>query len=107
MADDSAQPGSADSGKVEVDRSAVSTLFDLRTVIAILFGTFGIILVIVAFTDTTQAELDKAGGIRINLWTGLAMCVAAGLFVAWVRLKPTLAQAAQAEDDDPAGAPQS
>ncbi len=106
MADDSTQPGSADSDKVEADRSAVSTLFDLRTVIAVLFGTFGIILLIVAFTDTTQAELDKAGGIRINLWTGLAMLVAAGLFVAWVRLKPPLVGAAE-DDAEAAGAPES
>ncbi len=105
MAEDSAQPGSADSTKVDVDRSAVSTLFDLRTVIAVLFGTFGIILLIVAFADTTQTELDKAGGIRINLWTGLAMIVASVLFFVWVRLKPPLVGAA--EEDEPAGAPES
>jgi hypothetical protein len=106
MAEDSAQPGSADSVKVEADRSAVSTLFDLRPVIAVLFGTFGIILLIVAFTDTTQTELAKAGGIRMNLWTGLAMIVASVLFVVWVRLKPPLVGAAE-DDDEPAGAPES
>ncbi|MDQ2758267.1 MAG: hypothetical protein M3Y71_17225 [Actinomycetota bacterium] len=104
MAEESAQPDSAENGTVEVDRSAVSTLFDLRTVIAILFGTFGIILLIVAFTDTTQTELDKAGGIRINLWTGIAMLVASALFVAWVRLKPPLVATAD-DDDEPAHGP--
>lgn len=104
MADDPTQQGSASDVTVEVDRSAAATLFDLRTVIAVLFGTFGVILVIVAFTDTTQAQLDKAGGIRINLWTGLAMLAAAGLFVAWVRLKPPLTGATQ-EDEEAAEAP--
>lgn len=104
MAENSAQPGSADSVNVKVDRSASSTLFDLRTVIAILFGTFGTILLIVAFTDTTQAELDKSGGIRINLYTGLAMLLASMLFVLWVRVKPPLVEAAE-DDSEAAGAP--
>ena len=106
MAQDSTQSDSADSVEVEVDKSAVSTLFDLRTVIAILFGTFGIILLIVAFTDTTQTELDKAGGIRINLWTAVAMLIASVLFVAWVRLKPPLVGARE-DDDAPADGPES
>lgn len=92
--------GTSDNVEMEVDTSAVATLFDLRSVIAILFGVFGVILLIVAFTDTTQTELAKAGGIRINLWTGVAMLIASALFVVWVRLKPPLVGVA--EDDDEA-----
>lgn len=96
--------GTSDHVETEVDTSAVATLFDLRSVIAILFGVFGVILLVVAFTDTTQTELAKAGGIRINLWTGVAMLIAAALFVVWVRLKPPIVGAAE-EDDEAAGAP--
>ncbi|MDN5859681.1 MAG: hypothetical protein L0H84_13765 [Pseudonocardia sp.] len=69
--------------------SAASALFDLRTVIAILFGSYGVLLVIIAIVDTPQEELDKSAGIHMNLWTGIAMLVVAALFFAWMRLRPT------------------
>jgi prolipoprotein diacylglyceryltransferase len=78
---------SEEAGTEEV-HSAASTLFDLRTVIATLFGVYGILLLIISFTGTTQAELDKAGGIHMNLWSGIVMVVMSLVFIAWVRLKP-------------------
>lgn len=63
-------------------------LFDLRTVIAVLFGVYGIVLTLRGAFATNSAELIKAGGININLWSGIAMLVLAGLFVAWVVLRP-------------------
>ncbi|MGI5128919.1 hypothetical protein ACQEVB_19095 [Pseudonocardia sp. CA-107938] len=68
--------------------SAASTLFDLRTVIALLFGVFGLLLVIIAITDTPQAELDKSGGLHMNLWSGIVMLVVAAAFFLWMRLRP-------------------
>jgi drug/metabolite transporter (DMT)-like permease len=63
-------------------------LFDLRTVIAVLFGVYGVVLTLRGAFATNSAELAKAGGININLWSGIAMLVLAGLFVAWVVLRP-------------------
>jgi hypothetical protein len=71
-----------------ISESAASQLFDLRTVIAVLFGVYGIILTVMGLFFTGEAELAKAGGIDINLWSGLAMIVVGGLFVLWVRLRP-------------------
>lgn len=81
--------------------SAASTLFDLRTVIAILFGVYGIVLLIIAFVDTPQRELDKSAGLHINLWSGITMVVVAVIFVLWVRLKPTLADDEPVDEDRP------
>ena len=89
------------SDSTEEAPNSASTLFDLRTVIAILFGVYGIVLLIVAFVDSPQQELDKSGGLHINLWSGIVMLVAAALFVLWVRVKPTLAVAEDAADDRP------
>lgn len=86
---------SGDQPEVVEDTSAAATLFDLRTVIAILFGSFGIILLIVALTTTTQSELDKAGGVHLNLWTSISMLVLSAVFVVWVRTRPPLGAATE------------
>ena len=93
-----------DQPEVTEDTSAAATLFDLRTVIAILFGSFGVILLIVALTTTTQSELDKAGGVHINLWTSIAMLVLAVVFALWVRTRPPLGAAAEEPDTTGASA---
>jgi hypothetical protein len=68
--------------------SAASQLFDLRTVIAILFGCYGIVLTVMGLFVEDEAELAKAGGIDINLWSGIGMIVGAAFFLIWVRLRP-------------------
>ena len=65
-----------------------STLFDLRTVIAMLFGTYGVLLTILGFVLTGQQQLAKAGGLNLNLWTGIGMLIFTGLLVLWLRLRP-------------------
>ena len=71
-----------------ISPSAASQLFDLRTVIAVLLGVYGIILTVMGLFYENEADLAKAGGIDINLWSGLGMIVGAALFVLWVRLRP-------------------
>ena len=83
--------------------SAASSLFDLRTVIAVLFAFYGIVLTIMGITGSPQNTV-KSGGINLNLWTGITMLVLAVLFVVWARMKPLNAGAAppDAADDRPA-----
>jgi hypothetical protein len=57
-------------------------------IIALLFGIYGVVLTVVGIGFTTQADLDKAGGININLWCGAVMFTVALAFVAWVGLRP-------------------
>jgi H+/Cl- antiporter ClcA len=63
----------------------VAALFDLRLIIGALFTLYGIVLIITGITDGTQ-ELNKASGIRINLWAGLGMLVTGLLFLLWMKL---------------------
>lgn len=61
--------------------------FDIRIVIALLVGIYGVVLTILGIAES-QAEVDKAAGININLWGGIGMLVFAALFVLWARLRP-------------------
>ncbi|MGP4018073.1 hypothetical protein [Saccharopolyspora sp. 5N708] len=63
--------------------------FDIRTVIALLFAIYGIVLTITGFVQPA-AEVEKAAGVNINLWAGIGMIVFAVVFVTWARLRPIL-----------------
>lgn len=61
--------------------------FDIRVVIALLIGIYGLVLLILGLT-AGDAELAKSDDLNINLWGGVGMLVFAGLFVLWARLRP-------------------
>ncbi|SDH46740.1 hypothetical protein SAMN05192558_102184 [Actinokineospora alba] len=63
-------------------------LFDLRGVLALLFAVYGVVLTVMGLFSTSQQDLDKAGGINVNLWMGVGMLAAAALFALWARLRP-------------------
>jgi hypothetical protein len=72
-------------GKDPGDRS--TRLFDLRFLIGGLFTLYGLIVGGVGLFDSA-AQLKKADGIRINLWTGIGMLVLGLLFLTWGLLRP-------------------
>jgi len=85
----SSDPGAGEPGH-EVEHkvmSAAAKLFDLRFMIDGLFGVYGVLLTIYSSFDS-QAAIDKASGIHINLWLGLSMIVVAPIFGAWAKLQP-------------------
>ena len=61
-------------------------LFDIRTIIGALLGTYGVILVLLGLFG--DPETDKTGGTNANLWACLAMLVVGVAFLAWARLRP-------------------
>jgi hypothetical protein len=61
--------------------------FDIRVVIALLIAIYGLVLTILGIIADPK-EVDKAAGININLWGGIAMLVFAAVFVLWARLRP-------------------
>ncbi|WP_369223215.1 hypothetical protein AB5J52_19490 [Streptomyces sp. R39] len=70
-------------------RSATAArIFDLRRIIGGLFVLYGIIVTITGITDS-RAEIDKAQGININLWTGIGMLLLGVFFLVWLWLRPT------------------
>jgi len=94
MADDEFVSESLD----EERRSVAARLFDVRRVIGGLFVVYGVIVTIIGLLDT-ESELDKAQGVRINLWTGLGMLALGALFLLWQWLRPAEAPPPPAADD--------
>jgi hypothetical protein len=65
-----------------------SALFDIRTLIALLFGVYGIVVLLVGLFATSHAEITSSGGINLNLWGGAAMLLLSACFATWIRLRP-------------------
>ena len=74
----------------DVDAAAArkaANRFDIRRIIGGLFLLYGVILVVVGIVGS-EAEKNKAAGINVNLWTGLAMLVFGALMVTWALTRP-------------------
>lgn len=77
-------------------------VFDIRTFISLLIGLYGVVLVLMGLFGTSDSDLERAGGLNINLFAGLGMVVVAGAFQIWARLRPVLVPDRGGQDDDPA-----
>jgi hypothetical protein len=90
--------------ETETSQSRVAqaaNLFDLRRIIGGVFIVLGLLLTILGLFES-QAEIDKAAGVNINLWTGLGM-LAFGIFmITWALTRPLGDELV--EGDAPAGA---
>lgn len=62
--------------------------FDIRVIIGALLGVFGLILLGMGLFNASDAELDKADGLNINLWSGVALLAVGVAFVVWARVRP-------------------
>jgi hypothetical protein len=82
--------------ELETKSATAARIFDLRRIIGGLFLIYGVIVMIAGFT-ASNAAIDKAEGVNINLWTGLGMLLLGLFFLAWLKLRP----AAPAQDDVP------
>ena len=89
----------------ETGRRRVARLFDVRLVIGGLFVIYGVIVGGIGLFDSAQG-LDKAQGVHINTWMGLAMLVFGLLMLLWLRLNPPEALPEPDEaDTKPSGEP--
>jgi hypothetical protein len=68
--------------------TTAARLFDIRRIIGGLFTLYGVIVTIAGLA-ASDASIDKAQGININLWTGLGMLLLGLFFLVWLRLSPT------------------
>ncbi|MEU2559294.1 hypothetical protein ABZ626_08155 [Streptomyces longispororuber] len=73
--------------ELERKSATAARLFDIRRIIGGLFVVYGVIVTIAGIT-ASDADLDKAEGININLWTGLGMLALGLFFLTWLRLRP-------------------
>ena len=94
-----------DQPEVEKVSASAAKLFDVRRVIGGLFVVYGVIVTLLGIFDN-QAEIDKAEGVRINLWMGLGMLALGLLMLLWLRLNPPKvpdpAEMGDADDRPPA-----
>ncbi|SHI19959.1 hypothetical protein [Streptomyces sp. 3214.6] len=95
--------------ELEEKSATAARIFDLRRIIGGLFVVYGVIVTIAGLTDS-DAEIDKAQGININLWTGLGMLALGVFFLAWLKLRPAAPvtptlppEAVRGEGDSPRG----
>jgi uncharacterized membrane protein YedE/YeeE len=70
----------------------LAKLFDLRTFIGALFLIFGLVVTVEGF-NASAADIAKAAGVNLSLWTGLSMLVVGALFVTWMLVKPPQTEA--------------
>ncbi|MHA5051952.1 hypothetical protein [Streptomyces sp. SD15] len=76
--------------ELEHQSATATRLFDIRTIIGGLFVLYGIIVTIAGLA-VSDADLDKAEGVNINLWTGLGMLALGLFFLVWLWLRPLAA----------------
>ena len=73
-----------------------ANLFDLRRIIGGVFVVWGVLLTILGLFDT-DAEIEKAAGVHINLYAGIGMLVFGLLFLVWAFTRPLGKELAEAE----------
>ncbi|MFE2446836.1 hypothetical protein ACWDHW_01430 [Streptomyces melanosporofaciens] len=79
--------------ELEQRSATAARLFDVRRIIGGLFVIYAIIVLIAGFT-ASEADVKKASGININLWTGWCMLAVGLLFLLWMKLRPLSAPGA-------------
>ncbi|WP_320782625.1 hypothetical protein [Streptomyces sp. CRN 30] len=72
---------------LETKSATAARLFDIRRIIGGLFVIYGVI-VTTAGIFASDADLEKAQDVNINLWTGLAMLALGLFFLGWMWLRP-------------------
>lgn len=63
-------------------------VFDIRLIIALLIGLYGLVLTVLGIGFTTDEDIERSAGVNINLWAGLGMLLVAAAFTLWTLLRP-------------------
>ena len=92
--------GKSEEAEVDAHRAArAANLFDVRRFIGGLFAIYGVILTVLGL-GASDADIDRAAGINVNLWTGLAMLAVAAIFLVWALTRPLSNELDEAEEED-------
>jgi hypothetical protein len=83
-------PTAADEAKA----TRAANRFDIRRIIGGLFIIYSVILIALGLFGSAHVK-NKAAGINIDLWTGLAMLVFGGLMIFWALARPTAPEPAR------------
>ena len=82
-------------------------VFDIRMIIGLLLGIYGVVLTVTGLVGTSDSDLAKTNGVNLNLWTGVALLAGALVFFAWSRLRPVMVPPDPPGEDAGAGTPPS
>ena len=92
----------AEQAEIDAHRAArAANLFDVRRFIGGLFVIYGVILFVLGI-GASDADVEKAAGLNVNLWTGLAMLLVGAFFLAWAFTRP-LSDELEETGSEPAG----
>jgi len=80
----------------EVRAARIANRFDIRRIIGGVFLLYGVILAIVGIVGSDEVK-NKAAGINVNLWTGLAMLIVGGLMIFWALARPVMPEPTRGE----------
>ena len=80
-------PSTGATDEDELRAARIANRFDIRRIIGGLFLLYGAILAIVGSVGGDEVK-NKAAGVNVNLWTGLAMLVFGGLMIFWALARP-------------------
>jgi hypothetical protein len=71
----------------EAHAARMANRFDIRRIIGGLFVLYSIVLIVTGIVGD-HAVKNKASGINVDLWTGIAMLVVGIAMIAWALLRP-------------------
>ncbi len=72
-------------GEKQLERA--TNLLDVRKIIGGLLGIYGAIL-LVAGIVASDADKEKAAGVNVNLWVGIALLLTSAIFWTWALTRP-------------------
>lgn len=81
----------------ETREERAANLFDLRRIIGGVFVLWGILLTILGITES-DAEIQKAAGVNINLYAGIGMLIVGLIFLVWAFTRPLGQEIAESEE---------
>jgi hypothetical protein len=77
---------------------AKANLFDIRNIIGALLGIYGVVLLVMSFSTSSQ-DLEKVSGVNANRWVGIGLILFALFFVVWAFLRPIVVDEQKLEED--------
>ena len=82
-------PSTGATDEEEIRAARIANRFDIRRIIGGLFLLYGVILAIAGIVGSAEIK-NKAAGVNVNLWTGLAMLVVGALMIWWALARPVM-----------------
>ena len=79
----------------EIRAQRFANRFDIRRIIGGVFVLYGVTLMVVGIVGSEEIK-NKAAGVNVNLWTGLAMLVVGALMIVWALARPVFPKPARA-----------